>query len=58
MEYRDLVVIGAGASGLSAALSAKNDGIDDILIVEKDDMLGGILNQCIHQGFGDRKSVV
>lgn len=52
MEYRDLVVIGAGASGLSAALSAKNDGIDDILIVEKDDMLGGILNQCIHQGFG------
>lgn len=48
----DLVVIGGGSAGLAAAISAKNEGIDDILIIEKEEFLGGILQQCIHNGFG------
>jgi len=45
-------VIGGGPAGLAAALEAKRQGIDDILIAERDSELGGILNQCIHAGFG------
>ena len=52
MEKRDLVIIGGGSAGMAAAIEAKKNGIDDILILEKDDVLGGILNQCIHNGFG------
>ena len=48
----DLVIIGGGASGLSAALSAYQNGIKDILIIERNEYLGGVLNQCIHNGFG------
>jgi len=48
----DLVVIGGGSAGMAAAIEAKNNGIDSILIIEKDNSLGGILNQCIHNGFG------
>ena len=48
----ELVVIGGGASGMAAAISAKENGIDDILIIEKEPFLGGILEQCIHNGFG------
>ena len=48
----DLVIIGGGPAGLSAAISAKEKGIDSILIIERDNVLGGILNQCIHNGFG------
>jgi len=47
-----LLIIGGGPAGLSAAIRAKEVGIDDILIVERSDILGGILNQCIHNGFG------
>lgn len=48
----DVAVIGGGPAGLSAALSAKKAGVDNILIIERDHQLGGILNQCIHDGFG------
>ena len=52
MRTIDLLIIGGGSAGMAAAIQAKKEGIDDILIVEKDDNLGGILNQCIHNGFG------
>ena len=48
----DLIVIGGGPAGLAAALSAYENGLEKILIVERDKELGGILNQCIHNGFG------
>jgi len=48
----DLVVVGGGSAGLAAALAAYEDGIKDILILEKEPCLGGILQQCIHNGFG------
>lgn len=47
-----LVIVGGGPAGLAAAAASKKAGIDDILILERDEELGGILNQCIHNGFG------
>ena len=52
MIRKDLVIIGAGPAGLAAALEAKRMGIDDILVLEREMYAGGILNQCIHDGFG------
>ena len=52
MRTIDLLIIGGGSAGMAAAIQAKKEGIDDILIVERDENLGGILNQCIHNGFG------
>lgn len=49
---KELVIIGGGPAGLSAAIAAKENGVDDILILERDREPGGILNQCIHNGFG------
>lgn len=52
MIEKELVIIGAGPAGIAAALSAHESGVRDILILERDQHLGGILNQCIHTGFG------
>ena len=54
MEDKKIIVIGGGPAGLAAAIEANRAGAaaDDILILERDRELGGILNQCIHAGFG------
>ena len=52
MMHHDIVIIGGGPAGLAAAVSARRAGVEDILILERDNVLGGILNQCIHNGFG------
>lgn len=52
MTKKDIVIIGGGPAGLAAALAAKTEGAESILILERDKELGGILNQCIHNGFG------
>ena len=52
MQHKDIIVIGGGSAGMAAAIAAKQNGIDDVLILERDNHLGGILQQCIHNGFG------
>lgn len=52
MENRDLVIIGGGPAGMSAAVSAYDAGVRDIIVIERNKELGGILMQCIHPGFG------
>lgn len=54
MNEYDLIIIGGGVSGMTAALSAVKENIDNILIIEKEEILGGTLNQCIHNGFGEK----
>ena len=52
MMHRQTVIIGGGPAGLAAALRLHEKGIEDILILEREKLLGGILRQCIHDGFG------
>ena len=52
MELYDVVIVGGGPGGLSAAYSAYRNGAKKILVIERDRELGGILQQCIHNGFG------
>jgi len=52
MLEKELVIIGGGPAGLAAAIRANEEGVRDILVLERDDVPGGILNQCIHNGFG------
>jgi NADPH-dependent 2,4-dienoyl-CoA reductase/sulfur reductase-like enzyme len=51
-EKYDVIVIGAGPAGLAAAIEAKKTGAQDVLVIERAQELGGILQQCIHNGFG------
>ena len=55
MQEKEVIIIGGGAAGLAAAVACHQKGIEDILIIERGDYLGGILNQCIHDGFGLEK---
>jgi len=55
MQEREVIIIGGGAAGLAAAVACQQKGIEDILIIERGDYLGGILQQCIHDGFGLEK---
>lgn len=52
MQEREVVVVGGGPAGMAAALAACEAGVRDVLLIERDQQLGGVLNQCVHQGFG------
>ncbi|MCX7711415.1 MAG: NAD(P)/FAD-dependent oxidoreductase [Clostridia bacterium] len=52
MIQKDIIIIGAGPAGLAAAIEAKKNGMEDVLVIEREAVPGGILNQCIHDGFG------
>ena len=52
VKYVDVLVIGAGPAGMAAAIAAKEAGVENLLVLEREQNMGGILRQCIHNGFG------
>lgn len=52
MEQKDVVIIGGGPAGLAAAVELHKQGVRNMIILEREEKLGGILRQCIHDGFG------
>ena len=52
VQYVDVLVIGAGPAGMAAAIAAREAGVDNLLVLEREEHMGGILRQCIHNGFG------
>ncbi|MEG2252034.1 MAG: FAD-binding protein, partial [Clostridia bacterium] len=52
MQYVDVLIIGAGPAGMAAAIAAREAGVDNLLVLEREQNMGGILRQCIHNGFG------
>ena len=52
VKYVDVLVIGAGPAGMAAAIAAREAGVENLLVLEREQNMGGILRQCIHNGFG------
>ena len=52
VQYVDVLIIGAGPAGMAAAIAAREAGVENLLVLEREQHMGGILRQCIHNGFG------
>ena len=52
VQYVDVLIIGSGPAGMAAAIAAREAGVENLLVLERENEMGGILRQCIHNGFG------